>query len=77
MCFLYTEDHVFKEKTNDILFILKFFQSQIINLNDSRIFYLLSAWERVLIRMKQGASGLVNEIYIVLRKVLEQVFEYK
>ena len=75
LCFLYLENHMLKSATDDTLFILKYFQGQIITLNDQRIFYLLSAWERILRRLRH--DGLVSEVYTVLRKVMEQVFEYK
>lgn len=66
-----------KSATDDTLFILKYFQGQIITLNDQRIFYLLSAWERILRRLRHDGKSLVSEVYTVLRKVMEQVFEYK
>lgn len=76
ICCFYTEAEVFKKHFPDIISTIKYFQGQILNLNDERIFFLLTAWKRILKKTKQEGGSLINEIYIVLKKVLEQVFEY-
>lgn len=74
MTFFFTEDDITKQYRNDVLYILKYFQSQILNLTDTRIYFLLTGWKRVLKKLAKDGQSLINEIYTVLRKVLEQAF---
>ena len=77
ICYFYTENLLAKEGLNDIIYLIKYFQGNIINLNDQRIYFLLLAWKRLIKKLNFDGKSLTGEIFVVLKKVLEQVFQYK
>ena len=73
----FTEDDIVDKYFNDIFSLLKYFQCSIISYTDPRIDYLLTAWNRLVFKMKENSRPYINDIFAIISKVLEQLTHYK
>lgn len=73
----FAEETDFKDTLEDIKYIMKYFESIIPNTEDQRVSFLLSAWSRLISRMKSGAEEFAEYICSILLKILHQCELYR
>ena len=73
----FTEDDIVEKYFADIFSMLKYFQCSIISYTDPRIDYLLTAWNRLVFKLKENFKPYTNDIFSIISKVLEQLTHYK